>query len=78
MTTSKNAHRRKSRHRIYADLMRIEAQFLTHVAKILREDKLTQTEAARLFAISQPKLSKILIHKTPRRRRRGTVSIVFP
>jgi len=52
---------------VYADLgyrapesMLVKAQLITRIAELLAEKHLTQTAAATLFDVPQPKLSKIL------------------
>ncbi|KXJ49219.1 MAG: XRE family transcriptional regulator [Alcanivorax sp. Nap_24] len=52
---------------IYEDLavsdpqeMRIKAQLATKIAAIIEERQLTQTEAAKIIGITQPKLSGLL------------------
>jgi predicted XRE-type DNA-binding protein len=43
-----------------ADEMQIKAQLVTKIAEILDRKGLTQTEAAALLGLTQPKLSKLL------------------
>jgi predicted XRE-type DNA-binding protein len=43
-----------------ADEMLIKAQLVSKIAEILNRKGLTQTEAAKLLGLSQPKLSKLL------------------
>ena len=54
-------------HSVYADLglpdaegMAVKARLVTEIADLIRRQELSQTEAAKLFAMPQPKLSNIL------------------
>lgn len=70
MTTRKSRARPRyalSSGNVYADLryaagddMLVKARLVTRIAQILRERELTQTEAARIVGLPQPKLSKLL------------------
>lgn len=43
-----------------AEAMVVKAQLVTEIGDVLAERKLTQTEAARVLGMPQPRLSKIL------------------
>ena len=65
--THKNANHQSGSVNVYADLgyksaeqMLVKAQLVTKIAEILAERGYTQTKAAALLGIPQPKLSKML------------------
>jgi len=65
--TDKSANHHRGSANVYADLgyksadeMLVKAQLVTTIAEILAERGLTQTKAAALLGIPQPKLSKML------------------
>ncbi|MBZ5644115.1 MAG: helix-turn-helix domain-containing protein [Acidobacteriia bacterium] len=52
---------------VYADLgyadaedMLVKAQLMTKIAEIIRQRRLTQTQAAKLLRLTQPKISRLL------------------
>lgn len=53
------SHQRGSTN-VYADAMLVKAQLVTTIAEILAERGYTQTKAAALLGIPQPKLSRML------------------
>jgi predicted XRE-type DNA-binding protein len=57
----------KGSRNVYADLgypdsedMLIKAQLVTKIAEIIRQRRLTQAQAAKLFRLTQPKISRLL------------------
>lgn len=61
------ASHRQGNINVYADLgyrapenMLVKAQLVTRIAELLAEKRLTQTAAATLFGVPQPKLSRVL------------------
>lgn len=65
--TDRNANIHRGSANVYADLgyksadeMLVKAQLVTTIAEILKERGYTQTKAATLLGIPQPKLSKML------------------
>ena len=58
--SSGNAFRDLGFPRVAAENLRIRSELMIHIGKLIEREGLTQTAAARLFGVSQPRVSDLV------------------
>lgn len=60
MTSTRNVFRDLGFAPEEAEHLRVRAALMVHIARFIRRRKLTQAQAARLFGVSQPRVSDVV------------------